>query len=129
MLHWWVLIHTLAHGILHHKIWASERAAAASNNNNNNRKEHLLPTCQLLSTSRKFYKHVIDNIIQHNQKIWLESAKASDLVPCNKGTKMEFRALSVFIEDVSESLRNKTNEVTESKKKMKMPPTQNHHKN
>jgi hypothetical protein len=58
-------------------------------------------------------------MIQHNnQKIWLESAKASDLVPCNKGTKtMEFRALAVFIEDVSESLRNKTNEVTESKNK------------
>jgi hypothetical protein len=116
MLYWWVLVHTLAHGILHHKIWASERAAAASNS----RKEHLLPTCQLLSTSKKIYKHVIDNIIQHNnQKIWLESAKASDLVPCNKGTKMEFRALSVVsIEDVSESLRNKTNEeVTESKNK------------
>lgn len=136
LLHWWVLVHTLAHGILHHKIWASERAAAATTNKNK-RTEHLLPPtattrersifylpANYCQPPKKFYKHLIDNIIQHSQKIWLKSQqKLADLVPCNKGTKMEFRALRVFVEDVvRESLRNKTNEVAESKNKWKCHP-------
>jgi hypothetical protein len=80
--------HSWPHGILHHKIWASERAAAAaSNNNNNNRKEHLLPTCQLLSTSKKFYKHVIDNIIstQQPEDLVRVSKKLQTWCPVTKG--------------------------------------------
>jgi hypothetical protein len=111
MLHWWVLVHTpgpMVFCIIRFGLQRGQQLLTATTTTTE-RSIFYLPAnyCQppkkILQTCD--WQH---NFNTTTRRSGIESAKASDLVPCNKGTKLEFRALAVFIEDVSsESLRNK----------------------